>query len=84
MAKISIERAYIEAHDENADNFAIEITCEDILVGKVNISKPKRWLYTIENEEGDLVINNSKRMEAKKWDYLTQEIIGEETAGDGQ
>lgn len=84
MAKISIERAYIEAHDENADNFAIEITCEDILVGKVNISKPKRWLYTIENEEGDLVINNSRRMEAKKWDYLTQEIIGEETAGDGQ
>lgn len=75
MAKISIERAYIEPHDENLDNFSIEITCNNILVAKVPIDNPKPWLYTLTNGDNDLVINNSAGMEAKKWDHITKEII---------
>jgi hypothetical protein len=76
MAKVWIERAYIEPHDENVDNFSIEISTTDgILLGKVNLDNPKEWLYTMTNEDGDLVINNSAGMEAKKWDHLTKEII---------
>jgi len=76
MAKIYFERAYIEAHEPNVDNFVIEITCEDILLAKVDIDNPKPWLYTVTNDDGDLVINNSAGMEAKKWDHITKEIIG--------
>lgn len=83
MAKVYIERAYIEAHDEDIDNHVIEITTGDILIGKV-YCPPKPWLYTFTNDDGDLVINNSAGMEANKWDYLTNEILGEETAGNGQ
>jgi hypothetical protein len=79
MAKVWIERAYIEPHDENVDNFSIEISTNDgILLGKVNLDNPKEWLYTMTNEDGDLVINNSAGMEAKKWDHLTREIIEED------
>ena len=76
MAKIYHNRAYIEAHDEDLDNFSIEITCNDILVGKSAV-RPVIWLYTENNDDGDLVINHSAGMEAKKWDHITKEIIGE-------
>jgi hypothetical protein len=75
MAKISIERAYIEPHDENEDNFSIEISYNGVLVGKVPLDQPKSWLYTLTNEDGDLVINNSAGIEANKWDHITKEII---------
>ena len=51
MAKVYIERAYIEAHDEDIDNYVIEITTGDILIGKV-YCPPKPWLYTFTNDEG--------------------------------
>jgi len=76
MAKISIERAYIEAHDDDEDNFSIEISCNNILVAKSPLS-PAKWLYTFTNEDGDLVINHSAGMEGNKWDHITKEIIGE-------
>lgn len=76
MAKINIERAYIEPHSDDEDNWSIEISCNDILVAKSPV-KPAKWLYTITNDDGDLVINNSAGMEGNKWDYLTREIIGE-------
>jgi hypothetical protein len=76
MAKINIERAYIEPHSDDEDNWSIEISCNDILVAKSPV-KPAKWLYTISNDDGDLVINNSAGMEGNKWDYLTREIIGE-------
>jgi hypothetical protein len=81
MAKIYIDRAYIEPDDESHDNFAIEISCNGVLVGKVEMP-PRKWLYTFTNEDGDLVINNSKSMESGKWDHLTKEILreGEENA----
>jgi hypothetical protein len=76
MAKVYIERAYIEAHDDDVDNFSIELTCNDILVAKSPVS-PAKWLYTITNDDGDLVINHSAGMQSNKWDHLTKEIIGE-------
>jgi hypothetical protein len=77
MAKIYLERAYIEAQEPDMDNFVIEITYQDVLVGKVDLDNPKPWLYTISNDDGDLVINNSAGMEGNKWDHITKEIIGE-------
>lgn len=74
MAKINIERAYIEPHSNDEDNWSIEISCNDILVAKSPVS-PAKWLYTISNDDGDLVINNSAGMEGSKWDHLTREII---------
>jgi hypothetical protein len=80
MAKIKIERAYIEADEKEQDKFSIMIEIkrdrEYILVGTVSLNNPKSWLYTMNNEDGDLVINNSAGMEAKKWDYITKEILG--------
>ena len=74
MAKIYHEKAYIEAHDDDVDNFSIEITCNGILVGKSAV-RPVIWLWTDTNEDGDLIINNSAGMEPKKWDHITKEII---------
>jgi hypothetical protein len=70
-------RAYIEAHDEEQDLFEITVHIDKTLVGRVNLDKPGLiWLYTINNEDDDLVINNSAGMEAKKWDHITKEILG--------
>ena len=77
MVKVWIERAYIEPHDPNEDNFSITIHLDNILVGNVALDNPKSWLYTISNEDGDLVINNSAGMEANKWEHITKEILGD-------
>ena len=70
-------KAYIEAHDKDEDNFSILIHCEDILVGKIELDNPKPWLFTMSNENGDLIINNSAGMEDNKWNHITKEILGE-------
>ena len=75
MAKVYLESAYIEAHDPDADNFNISIHCNDILVGK-SPCNPVKWLFTMNNDDGDLVINNSAGMEESKWDHITKEILG--------
>ena len=67
-------RAYIEAHDENEDNWSILIHINDVLAGKVECP-PKPWLYTHYNEDGDLVINNSAGMEHYKWDHITKQLL---------
>jgi hypothetical protein len=81
LAKIHIERAYIEPSQEE-DNFAIFIHIKDgnnhILAGKVDVDQSLKWIYTENAENGDLIINNSAGMEANKWNYLTKEIIGDE------
>lgn len=81
MAKIHIERAYIEPENKEEDNFAILIHIKSgvdhIYAGKVELDAPVKWLYVQNAENGDLDINYSAGMEAKKWDYLTQEIIGD-------
>ena len=81
MAKIHIERAYIEAHDEKEDNFSILIhiksDIDHIYAGKVDLDQQIAWIYMKTAEDGDLLINNSAGMEGKKWDHITKEIIGE-------
>jgi hypothetical protein len=81
MAKIYTERAYIEAHDEEEDNFSILIhikrDVEHIFVGKVILDHQIAWIHMQNAENGDLLINNSAGMEGKKWDHITKEIIGE-------
>ena len=79
MAKIHIERAYIESENEEDNNLAILLhikrDVEHIYVGKVELDAPIKWLHVKTAENGDLMVNNSAGMEAKKWDYLTEEII---------
>jgi len=81
MAKIHIERAYIEPENEEDNNLAILLhikrDVEHIYVGKVELDAPIKWLHVETAENGDLMVNNSAGMEAKKWDYLTKEIIGD-------
>jgi len=81
MAKIHIERAYIEPENEEHDQFAmlihIKSGLDHIFAGKIDLDAPIKWLHVETAKNGDLMINNSAGMEAKKWDYLTQEIIGE-------
>ena len=90
MAKIYIERAYIEPFGEEEENFSILIhikqtdadgKIEHIYAGKVELDAPIKWLYTENNKDGDLMINNSQSMEATKWNHLTQEIIGGDIDG---
>ena len=91
MAKIQIERAYIEPFgEEEEDNFSILIhikqtdadgKIDHIFAGKVDIDQPIKWLYTESNKDGDLMINNSQSMEATKWNHLTKEIIGGDIDG---
>jgi hypothetical protein len=70
-------KAYIESDDENEDNLAIQIYVDKILIGSVELDSPIKWLYTVTNYDGDLVINNSLSMEPNKWDHITKEIIGD-------
>jgi hypothetical protein len=88
MAKVWIERAYIEPFgEEEQDNFTILIHIKEtdaegkidhIFAGKIELDAPIKWLYTENSNNGDLMINNSQSMEANKWNYLTKEIIGGE------
>jgi hypothetical protein len=79
MAKIYIERAYIEPFDEETESHQILIHVKQgndhHFAGKVELTHNIPWLYTNTAENGDLEINNSAGMEANKWDYLTKEII---------
>jgi hypothetical protein len=80
MAKVYIERAYIEPYDEE-DSHQILIHVKEgnnhVLAGKVELTKNVSWIYTNTAENGDLEINNSAGMEDSKWDYLIKEIIGD-------
>lgn len=81
MAKIHIERAYIEPENKEEDNFAILIHIKSgvdhIYAGKVELNRPISWIHMENAENGDLLINNSAGMESKKWDHITKEIIGD-------
>jgi hypothetical protein len=69
-------RAYIES-DEKDDTFEITIHVDKTLVGRIDLDRNGLpWLYTMNNEDNDLVINNSAGMENTKWEHITNEIIG--------
>lgn len=70
-------RAYIES-DEKDDNFEITLHIDKVLAGRVDLDRNGLpWLYTINNEDNDLVINNSAGMEEAKWNHITNEILGQ-------
>lgn len=87
MAKIQIERAYIEPFgEEDPDNFSILIHIKDtdkdgnidhIYAGKVELDRQVAWIHLDTAKNGDLEINNSAGMEGNKWDHITKEILGE-------
>jgi len=89
MAKIHIERAYIEPSEKEED-FQILIHIKEtrnseidhIFAGKVELDAPIKWLHMDNAENGDLLINNSAGMEAKKWDHITHEIIYHKVEGE--
>lgn len=72
MAKIYIERAYIEANEKN-DKQGITVHVGDVFYEVP--CDPKPWLYTIKNEDDDIVINSSAGMEEGKWDHLIREML---------
>jgi len=82
MAKIHIERAYIEPFEQEED-FQILIhikqtqnsEIDHIFAGKVELNSPIKLLHVENAENGDLLINNSAGMEDYKWDHITHEII---------
>ena len=81
MAKIHIERAYIESENKEDTNLAILIhikrDVDHIYAGKVELDHPIPWIHMETAKNGDLMINNSAGIESKKWDHITKEIIGD-------
>lgn len=82
MAKIYIDRAYIEPYDEEDMDILIHIKQVDqnenidhIYAGKVELTHNIAWIHMDTADNGDLVINNSAGMEGNKWDHITREII---------
>ena len=82
MAKIYIERSYIEPYDEDGCDILIHIKDTDengaidhILAGKVEMTHKKAWIHLETTENGDLSLNYSAGMEGNKWDHITREII---------
>lgn len=80
MAKIYIERAYIEDYEEESEShmivFHVKQGDDHIYVGKVELDRGIPWIHLDTAENGDLMINNSAGMEDNKWDHITKEIIG--------
>ena len=90
MAKIYIERSYIESYDESdAENshahshqilFHVKQVSDEgqvdhIFAGKVELDRDIPWIHLQTAENGDLLINNSAGMEDNKWDHITREIV---------
>jgi hypothetical protein len=80
MAKVYIERAYIEPYNEDEESCQILIHIKDdsnhVYAGKVEITHDIAWIHMDNAENGDLMINNSAGMEANKWNHITKEILG--------
>jgi len=81
MAKIHIERAYIEPFDEEEPYFDILIHVKQgndhIFAAKVDLDRQIPWMHLSNAKNGDLMINNSAGMENDKWDHITKHILGE-------
>lgn len=86
MAKVYIERAYIEDYEEESESHMIvfhvkqtdaEGNVDHIFAGKVELDSNVPWIHLDTAENGDLLINNSAGMEDNKWNHITREIIGD-------
>lgn len=80
MAKIHIERSYIESYDDD-DSHKILVHIKEsnnhTLVGKVELDRDVSWIHLKTADNGDLLINNSAGMEDNKWNHITREIVGD-------
>ena len=84
MAKINIERAYIEPFEEGNCQILIHIKDVDengkadhIFAGKVELAHDIAWIHLSTAKNDDLMINNSAGMEGNKWDHITREILND-------
>ena len=81
MAKIHIERAYIEPFDEEEPNFDILIHVKHenshTFASKVELDRQIPWMHLANAKNGDLMINNSAGLEENKWEHVTNHILGE-------
>ena len=78
MAKIYIERSYIEDYDESESHqilFHVKQGNEHIFAGKIELDRDIPWIHLDTAENGDLLINNSAGMEDNKWNHITAEIV---------
>ena len=77
MAKINIERAYIEPYDEDDWSILFHVKQGDdhTFVGKVELDRDIPWIHLQTDQNGDLRINNSAGREDTKWDHSTRERI---------
>jgi hypothetical protein len=82
MAKIHIERAYIEPFEkeEELKQILIHIKQDNkhIYAGKVELTHDIAWIHLSTAKNGDLAINNSAGMESNKWEHILKEILGEQ------
>jgi hypothetical protein len=78
MAKIYIERSYIDISDPDDDQYLVELYIKEgkseVLAGRVDIG-PRSWIYIDYNEDKDLILNHSPGMDGNKWDHITREIL---------
>lgn len=87
MAKVYIERAYIEdcpPEDSNKIMFHVKQldangNPDHILVGEMELATALPWILMGTASNGDLLINNSAGMENNKWNHITKEIVREDT-----
>lgn len=79
MAKIQIERSYIEPYDQDESHqilIHVKQGNDHTFAAKVELDRDIPWIHLDTAENGDLLINNSAGMEDNKWDHITREIIG--------
>ena len=81
MAKINIERAYIEPYDEDDWSILFHVKqgndkgqIDHIFVGKVDMDRLVPWTYMEDQENGDLWITYSKGREVH-WNHIIGDIL---------
>lgn len=80
MAKINVERAYIEPYDEDDWSilFHVKQGNDHIFAGKVDMDRLVDWTYIEEESNGDLRIIYSRNREVQ-WDHIIGEIINDKS-----
>jgi hypothetical protein len=78
MAKVYIERAYIEPMEEKQSHqilIHIKEGNTHTYVGKVELDHNVAWMHFDTDKNNDLLINSSAGIEGNKWNHILHEII---------
>ena len=81
MAKVYIERAYIEDYDDDESSDILIHLKEGnnhTFLTQVKLDKKPIWILMRNMDNGDIHINNSAGMEDYKWDHITKGILDDE------